>query len=298
MMKRSKLFGLFIGLCTLGMAQEIEVKGAFLNDSIQIGVPVEYYLSAKYPAEIDLFLPDSTYDFTPFEFNKRVFFETKIVGDLAYDSVVYSLQSFEIDAVQYLRLPGTVYKKADTLNVFASRDSIFFQDMVPVATDTTALKVNTEYQKLETQFNSPLFMIIGGTLIFIALIILVVFGKKITRHYRLKRMAKAHNQFKDQLETLISNLKVSGEPDIAETALGLWKQYQEKIEKQPFSKLTSKEIVAYEFAKELTEPLKAIDRCVYGKMPSNTVYQDFQHLEGFTELRYNQIVENIKHGGA
>jgi uncharacterized membrane protein len=297
-MKRRNLFGLFIGLCAFGMAQEIEVKGAFLEDSLQIGVPVQYWLSAKYPAEIDLFLPDSTYDFAPFEFNKRVFFETKIIGERAYDSVVYSLQSFEIDDVQYLRLPGTVYIKADTLKVFASRDSIFFQDLVPIATDTTAMMVNTDYQKLSGQFNSPLLMIILGVLAVIALIVFIVFGKKIRRHFRLKRMAKAHLQFKDQLENLIANLKASGEPEVAESALSVWKHYQEKIEKQPFSKLTSKEIVAYDFAKELTEPLRAIDRCVYGKMPSKTVYQDFQHLEGFTEIRYNQIVEKIKHGGA
>jgi hypothetical protein len=288
----------FIGLCAIGFAQEIEVKGAFMNDSIQIGVPVQYWLSAKYPAEIDLFLPDSTYDFAPFEFNKRVFFETKFVGDQVFDSVVYSLQSFEIDAVQYLRLPGTVYNKADTLKVYASRDSIYFQDMVLVATDTTAMKVNTQYQELSGQFNSPLLMIILGILAVIALVVFIVFGKKIRRHFQLKKMAKSHMQFKNNLEGIISNLKVGGEPEIAESALILWKQYQEKIEKQPFSKLTSKEIVAYSFAKELTEPLKAIDRCVYGKMASANVYQDFQHLDGFTEIRYNQIVEKIKHGGA
>ncbi len=93
-------------------------------------------------------------------------------------------------------------------------------------------------------------------------------------------------------------MKSDGTPDIAETTLAHWKKYQEKIEKHPFTKLTSKEMVGYDFAKELVAPLKAIDRCVYGKVPSETVYQDFQHLEGFSQNRYNHHIEKIRHGNA
>jgi len=293
---RIRLVSLCICFASLAMAQEIEVKGAFVNDSIRIGEPVNYWLTAKYPANVDLFLPDSTFDFTPYEFHKRVFFETTINGDQAFDSVVYSLQSFEIDLVQYLRLPGIVYNKKDTLRIFTSIDSIYFREMVPVATDTTALKMNTEYQQLSRQFNSPLVMILLGTLVIIGLIVLLVFGKKIRRHFQLKRMDKAHRQFTTDMERLIEKLKLSGDPEEAENALSLWKKYQERIEKQPFSKLTSKEIIAYDFAVELQEPLRMIDRCVYGKVPSAKVFQDFQHLEGFSDLRYKHIVEQIKHG--
>jgi hypothetical protein len=287
---------LFFFLAVLSNGQEIVVKGAFVNDSIRIGEPVQYWLTARYPAPVDLFLPDSTYDFSPFEFFSRTFYETKVQGELAFDSVVYSLQSFEIDPVQYLRLPSVVYSKKDTLRVFASLDSIYFRDMVPVATDTTALKVNTQYQRLARQFNSPLVMILLGVLVVIGLIVLLVFGKKIKRHFQLKRMAKAHGQFTDEMLNLIEKLKLSGDPTVAEHALSVWKKYQERIEKQPFSKLTSKEIVAYDFAAELYEPLRMIDRCVYGKIPSAKVFQDFQHLQGFCDLRYKHIVEQIKHG--
>ncbi len=293
---RSSLIGFLFGLATLSMGQEIVVKGAFVNDSIRIGEPVQYWLTARYPAPVDLFLPDSTYNFSPFEFFNRTFFETKVLGDQAYDSVVYSLQSFEIDPVQYLRLPGVVYNKKDTLRVFASLDSIYFREMVPVATDTTALKVNTQYQRLARQFNSPLVMILLVILVVIGLIVLLVFGKKIKRHFQLKRMAKVHGQFTHDMQDLIEKLKLSGDPEVAEHALTLWKKYQERIEKQPFSKLTSKEIVAYDFAAELFEPLRMIDRCVYGKIPSAKVFQDFQHLEGFSDLRYKHSVEQIKHG--
>jgi len=293
---RSCFIGLLICMTTWAMGQEIVVKGAFVNDSIRIGEPVRYWLTARYPTSVDLFLPDSTYDFSPFEFFSRTFYETKVADNQAYDSVVYSLQSFEIDPVQYLRLPGVVYNKKDTLRVFASLDSIYFREMVPVATDTTALKVNTQYQRLARQFNSPLLMILLGSMIVIGLTVLLVFGKKIKRHFQLKRMAKAHWQFTDEIEKSIEKIKHTGDPEDAQHALIIWKKYQERIEKQPFSKLTSKEIVAYDFAAELFEPLRMIDRCVYGKIPSAKVFQDFQHLQGFSDLRYKHMVEKLKHG--
>lgn len=293
---RLQFIGAFLCMALLAGAQNIEVKGAFVSDSIRIGEPVHYWLTAKYPANVDLLLPDSTFDFTPYEFHSRIFFETTTRDDQAFDSVVYALQSFEIDAVQYLRLPGVVIGTKDTLRVYASLDSIYFREMVPVATDTTALKVNTEYQRLSRQFNSPLLMIVVGILVLAALIILVVFGKKIRRHYQLKRMAKAHGDFTTELELLIDQLKLTGDPEVAEKALSVWKKYQERIEKQPFSKLTSKEITAYDFAGELQEPLRLIDRCVYGKIPSAKVFQDFQHLVGFSDLRYRHFVDQLKHG--
>jgi len=163
-------------------------------------------------------------------------------------------------------------------------------------TDSTALKTNTDYQSVARQFNSPFLMIVLGVLAFIGLIVLFVFGKKIRRHFLLKRMANAHEKFLTNLSSQIEVMKESGTPNVAESAMIIWKKYQEKIEKKPFTKLTSKEMVAYDFAQELKEPLKAIDRCVYGKISSDTVYKDFQHLEGFAQNRYDHHIEKIKHG--
>jgi len=133
-------------------------------------------------------------------------------------------------------------------------------------------------------------------LVVIALVILFVFGKKIRRYFVLKRMALVHEKFLLNLSTQLALLKEDGVPDVAESAMNIWRKYLEKIEKQPFTKLTSKEMVQYDFAKELKDPLKAIDRVVYGKIPSATVYQDFQHLEGFTQNRYDHHIDKIKYG--
>ncbi|MCP4460669.1 MAG: hypothetical protein GY816_22000 [Cytophagales bacterium] len=293
---RAKFVGLFVTLVFYSYGQEVEVKGGFVQDSLKIGLNVEYWLTAKYPSDIDLILPDSNFNFSPYEFGGRRFFETRSDSSRAIDSVIYSLQSFEIDPIQYLQLPATLILEDDSAKIFTSIDSIYLVELVPTATDTTALQTNTAYQKVGRQFNSPLLTIILGSLIVIGLIVLIVFGKKIRRYFILKRMAMAHENFLNNLSDKIEKLKINGTPDSAESALTIWKKYQEKIEKQPFTKLTSKEMIQYDFAKELEAPLRAIDRCVYGKISSESVYQDFQHLEGFSQNRYDHHIDIIKHG--
>jgi len=293
---RSKFIAFFITISLLSYSQEIEVKGGFVQDSLRIGLNVEYWMTAKYPANLDLFLPDSAFDFAPYEFGGREYFETQSDSLQAIDSVVYSLQSFEIDLVQYLGLPATLIINNDSTRVFSPRDSIFLVELVATVTDSTMLITNTEYLKVNQEFNSPFLMIILGTLGVIALIVLIVFGKKIRRHFILRRMAKSHQKFLAQLSDQIEILKDQGTPENAESALSIWKTYQEKIEKRPFTKLTSKEMVQYDFAKELKDPLRAIDRCVYGKRTSDSVYQDFQHLEGFAQNRYDHHIDKINHG--
>lgn len=295
---RSKFIGLFVVVALYSHGQEIEVNGGFVQDSLKIGLNVEYWMTAKYPAEMDLFLPDSNFNFSPYEFGTRQYFETKSDSSLAIDSVVYSLQSFEIDLVQYLQLPATLIFKEDSSRIFTEKDSIYLVELVAEVTDSTKLIANTEYQEVNTEFNSPLLMIILGILAVIALIVLFVFGKKIKRYFILKRMAKAHEKFLLSLSNKLRLLKENGLPEVAESAMNIWRKYLEKIEKRPFTKLTSKEMVQYDFAKELKDPLKAIDRVVYGKIPSDTVYQDFQHLEGFTQNRYDHHIDNIKYGNS
>ena len=293
---RGKIIGLLLMISMSSLGQEVLVKGGFVQDSLKIGEEVNFWLSAKYPYNFDILLPDSTFNFEPFEFGGRRYFETLADSSLAVDSVVYSLQSFEINPIQYLNLPALILRNGDTTMVHSDLDSIRLVELVKAPSDTTALVTNTELQEVSTEFNSPLLMIILGIFILITLVIVFIFGKKILRHFKLKRMAMAHESFIETLEHLISKMKGTAEPEVAEEAITIWKQYLEKIEKRPVTKLTSKEIVAYDFAKELREPLKAVDRCVYGKMPSETVYQDFENLEDFAQNRYDHRISKIKLG--
>ncbi|HET9053766.1 MAG TPA: hypothetical protein VFM90_06330, partial [Cyclobacteriaceae bacterium] len=55
-------------------AQEIKVSAGFVKDSVAIGEPVAYYLTARYPESVMALFPDSTFGFSPFEFGNKQFF--------------------------------------------------------------------------------------------------------------------------------------------------------------------------------------------------------------------------------
>ena len=58
---------------SLTYAQEAKVRGSFLADSVKIGEEISYTLTASYSKNLTLIFPDSTFSFTPFEFQKKKF---------------------------------------------------------------------------------------------------------------------------------------------------------------------------------------------------------------------------------
>src|SRR5882757_4821289 len=74
-------------------AQEIKinVQAKFSGDSVKIGKPIEFYLSARYPENLNILFPDSTFSFAPFELQKKIYFPTETKNGISRDSVVYHL---------------------------------------------------------------------------------------------------------------------------------------------------------------------------------------------------------------
>jgi len=157
------------------LAQEIKPKGYFLDDSIKIGEAVNYSLSVKYPREQDIVFPDSTYNFMPFEINYKDFFFTYSDSVYSYDSAVFNLSTFEIDTIQYLKLPIFVLSNGDSFTVFTEIDSIVLEHIVTQIPDSLALIDNTIYKDLNLAFNYPYLMVGVVTFLFIAGLILIFF---------------------------------------------------------------------------------------------------------------------------
>lgn len=272
------------------------MSGGFVEDSLLIGQNINFWITATYPPEMEMVFPDSLYDFTPFEYDSKLFFPTRLKNQLAFDSTVYTVQSYEIDLVQYLQLQAFILDGQDSTMINTPLDSIYLTELAPFATDTTQLIANTSYSKVNRVFNYPLLYYIIGGLILISIILLLVFGKRIIRFFKLRKLRKEYEKFTGQLSGYIQNLKSDPQADLAEKALFFWKRYQERLDRYPFTKLTTKEILNEDFTRELEKPLKSVDRLVYGKRPNETVYQDFQQIEDFTQYRYNKKVEEIKDG--
>lgn len=276
--------------------QEPLVNGGFIEDSLLIGKDVNFWISARYDPSLEMAFPDSLFSFAPFEYSSKSFFPTELKDGMAFDSTIYTIQSFEIDAVQYMKLPAYIIDGTDSIRYETPLDSIFLIELAPVVNDSTKLKSNVNYQSVDRQFNYPLMNYILGGLVLITFIVLLVFGKKIMKWIRLRRMEKQYRQFSDKFYSFISKLKIDPEPSLAEEAMIYWKKYQQRLEGIPFSVLTTQEILDNDFTSELKNPLHSIDRMIYGNKIDENIYQDFEQIETFTQDRYKGKVEEIKHG--
>lgn len=294
---QGKLISLFLLFISLqASAQQIEVKGGFVEDSLVIGQEINFWISATYPATMEMVFPDSNHNFSPFEFADKTYFPTELQGELAFDSTIYTLQSFEIDPVQYLQLNAIILSKEDSIGFETPLDSIYLTELAPIVTDTTTLKTNLDYQAVNRQFNFPLLYYVIGGLVLVIVVLLLVFGKRMLRYLKVKKLERDYRTFSEAFGQYVNHLKNSPEPATAEKALSIWKKYQQRLDKVAFSSFTTKEILALEFTQELKDPLKSIDRVVYGKRVQDNVYQDFQQIEDFTDERFQKKVAEIRYG--
>ena len=109
----SALVWMIIPVLTQAQAQDVSVRGGFLSDSLKIGEQTAFYLSARYPTNLNILFPDSTHGFTPFEYEDKEYFPTETTAGISADSAVYYLTTFEIDRVQLLQLPVYIVNTSD-----------------------------------------------------------------------------------------------------------------------------------------------------------------------------------------
>lgn len=303
MFKSATYIFIFFALTSLDAnAQDapIIVSGKFASDSIKLGEPVDFYLTASYPASATILFPDTTFRFAPFEIQKKKYFSTRTKDSMSYDSAVYSLTSFEIDSLQMLRLPVFLVEPKDCLTIFSQTDTLFFKKLVASVPDSLAvnnlpLKTNTDYRKVSWQLNYLLLSLIGGILIIVVLIIWIVFGKSIRKYFVTQKLNKEFKEFAAQFETAVEKLNQQFSPPHAELALVIWKRYLEKLQSVPYTKYTSKEIKEKEANDELGQNLSLIDRMIYGnggELASNA----FAYLKEYGEAKYLKRMEEVKHG--
>ena len=280
--------------------QQIEPHGQFLSDSIKIGVPVAYSLAVKYPKNLDIVFPDSLYKYAPFEFNRKKYFPTQSDSLYSYDSAVYFITSFEVDSIQHFSLPVFVLHGRDSTAVYAARDTVILQQLVAEIPDSVAVEAmplieNTTYRRVPLQFNYPYFIIGAVILLIIAGLIFIFFGSKIRQYFFLKRLEKSHRKF---IETYDSIALAKDQPAKrqAEQLLVVWKKYLEQLEARPYTKLTTKEIINFYKPEGIEASLKKVDRTIYSPRTNGELMGDYSALKKYSQKRYEEKVEEVKHG--
>ncbi len=288
----SSLFSVF--------GQQPEPRGRFLEDSLKIGQPVRYSLAIEYSREIDVIFPDSLFNFSPFELDHKEYFPTRTKAGVSYDSAVYYLVSFEIDTVQTLSLPVFRMTGKDSLILRPRVDTIYLKQLVTeipdsVAVEAMPLRENTDYLRVDYQFNYPYFLI-GLTIILIAIAaVIIFFGKTLWNNIKAYRLRKRHERFIQSFDHLVGN-QTGSIRDHAEKVIIHWKNYLEQLEPYPYRTLTTRELLTTDHAPELEEAMHAIDRAIYSPNVDTLPQSSYQQLKQFAEDRFMLQLNKLNHG--
>lgn len=235
--------------------------GRFQTDSIELGRPIDYTLSYHHSPSAEVFFPDTTYNFYPFEIIRRNIFPTSTTNGVSTDSVVYTLVTFDIRKTQKLELPIYLLSKRDCTAVYSLADSVFLKEMIKTPVDSLQLKTDTKLLPLSQQVNYPKILTYLLGLLGVVLIIYAFFGRFIRKQYTLFLFGRRHKDF----QTNYKKFTRSTLDDVTiGKALVLWKKHLEWLEKRPYTSYTTKEIVSRLPSERLEEALREVDSAIYG----------------------------------
>lgn len=292
--------GLILALLPfLALSQKSKPNGQFLTDSIEIGKPFLYSLSYHHNPQKEVFFPDSTFDFSPFEVISQKNFpsSTNPAVNITLDSAIYQLVSYNVTPSQVLTVPIYLFGKKDCTAVFTIPDTIFLKrnNLTPII-KKEALKSETGLVPLRNEFNFSRFLGYFGLALTFIIGIYWVFGKDILKQWQLIKLQRRHLEYLRSFNRLLRNAREKNNIKDAESAIIVWKNYLERLERKPFATYTTREIMDNLPDENLAEALKSMDGIIYGQVKSNNIDVFLEVLKtGATRLyraKRRQILDN------
>jgi hypothetical protein len=263
-----------------------QLKGYFLLDSIKIGEPVKYSLSFSHAPDMELLLPDSNYNFFPFEFISKEYFPTRTKNGISSDSAVFHLRTFEIEKKITLSLPVFIISEEDSIYQYAAADTVYLKELIPGEYKTLRLKENTDYNKVEKRYNYPYAIALYGGSAIVILVSFFFLGEPVKRRYRSFIFRRTHLSFIRNYKRLEKEFVEFKSHSSIEQALSIWKTYLSKLEDKPINTYTTTEIISLFSKEDLKLSLQTIDRAIYGGLVSDEAVKALKSLRKFSNKRY------------
>ena len=253
----------FVLLSLPGLAQPV---GQFLDDTIEVGRPFRYALTVRHEASQDVFFPDTTRHFAPFLVKSVAVFPTQTVNRISIDSAVYTLVSFEVSRARVLQVPVYLANGADCTALLSSPDTVFLQSAVLATTrpDTLQLAPDVGLTPLPQEFNYAYLAVVVGIIGVLAAAVYILFGSLLRQRWQRYLLARYHTRFLAEYNQLTRNLGPESTGDTTNQAIVNWKKYLERLEKKPYTSLTSREIAERIGDDRLADALRETDRMIYG----------------------------------
>jgi hypothetical protein len=265
-------------------------KGFFLTDTIEIGKPFQYSLSIRHRPSVDVLFPDTARHFSPFLVRDISIFSTKTDAKGSLDSSVYTLVSFETRPTQTLRVPVFLLRTpTDCTVVLSNVDTIRLRERIQtLRPDTLRLSTNTTVVSLQQQMNYPLLMTILVGMCLLAGILFLFFGRSIRTRIRRYQLYRQYLDFQRSFTRLTRGIGPETAHEDAGRAVVIWKKYMERLERKPFTSLTTREIVESVQDNRLADALKEIDGVIYGSVYSDQTQQSLRILNEVADVAYRR----------
>ncbi len=293
---RSRLILIFLILFTPLLAAA-QVQGYFTKDTIKIGQPVKYYLVFRHAPATEVLFPDSKFNFYPFELVNKEFFPTTSDSTVSIDSVIYILRTFTIGKSISFALPVFIISQQDTITKKPAEDIIYVKEYIHQLTDSLQLMQDTRFNVVKKEFNYPHYIAAGAISVLVLALLYFIFGKSLTRRYRLFLVRRTYTLYLRQFQKLEREFRKNGSVTILEDAVSVWKNYLSRLENKPINTYTTTEINVLFNKDELKESLKSIDRAIYGGVISNEAETALSYLKKFSNKRFQKRKKSITNAG-
>ena len=272
-------------------SQEINFKSYFLEDSIKIGDSISFISTLKYPINIEIIQPDSSYDYKPFEFVGKKIFPSIAKGDIIYDSTIYTLRTFELDSVQSLLLNSYILSDEDSLIISSKKDSILLISQVEDLKAKT--KNNTLYEKILSILNTRKLLIITCIIAATFLTLYLMFRKKINNYFRVRRLKNSIRHFSKSFNASTKKYSISNKKKSLEHSLLVWKRFMEKNSNMPYSSSTTSEICEFTTEKNIKKILFEIDKILYSNTDEKYSIDNLDKLNNKAIAVCKKIIKKI-----
>ena len=274
-------------------SQKIEYKSYFIEDSTKIGDSIRLVTILKYPNNIEIIQPDSSYKFSSFDFIGKKIFPSIVSKNIISDSTIYFLRTFEIDSIQKINLKANIIGGNDSMSILSDTDSIYIINQVNNLTSQS--KENTLLSKIKSIFNTEkAFYITVGILLFL-IIIFISFRKKIIRYFKIRKIKKQIKSFNEEFSYCLKKYSQKNNPKELEKLLLLWKRFMENFTKKPYSSSTTMEISSFNDDTEMMDILHKSDKSIYSgsNLPIETSDLNKLQLKANTisKDKINQILD-------
>ncbi|GAB3268005.1 hypothetical protein GCM10027347_37240 [Larkinella harenae] len=271
-------------------------KGVFLTDTIEIGKPFQYSLSVRHRASVDVLFPDTARHFSPFLVRDITIFSTQTDASGSLDSSVYTLISFETRPSQTLQVPIVLLRSpTDCTQVLSNIDTVQLRERIQtMRPDTLRLSTETKVVSLRQQMNYPLLLVILLILCGLAGVLFLFFGNSIRTRIRRYQLYRQYQEFQRSFNRLTRGIGPETAHEDAGRAVIIWKKYMERLERKPFTSLTTREIVELVQDDRLADALKEIDGVIYGSFYSDRTQQSLRILNEVADSAFRRSSAHLQ----